>query len=283
MKCSEINIRDPFILIDDGRFYLYGTRAANFGQKTGGFDVYYSEDMEDWKGPFECFNSKENGLNSNVNWAPEVHKYRDAFYMFATFTKPNNLRGTYILKADNPMGPFKPHSDGAVTPYEWESLDGTFYIQDDKNYIVFCHEHTQIIDGTICFAELNDDLTQRISEPITLFSGSSPFWADKKPEGEHYTTDGPFMYKTFDGTLLMLWSSFIGHDYVQTVTRFKSGKIDLDFEQLYPIITGDGGHGMLFKANGKLYLTFHTPNQTGFERVKIVEVEDLGDKLKVKE
>lgn len=39
MKCSEINIRDPFVIWQDGTCYMYGTRAVNFGQKTGGFDV----------------------------------------------------------------------------------------------------------------------------------------------------------------------------------------------------------------------------------------------------
>jgi len=31
MKCSDINIRDPFVVYKDGTYYMYGTRAANFG------------------------------------------------------------------------------------------------------------------------------------------------------------------------------------------------------------------------------------------------------------
>ena len=45
MKCSDINIRDPFIVQKDGIYYMYGTRAANFGNRTGGFDVYTSADL----------------------------------------------------------------------------------------------------------------------------------------------------------------------------------------------------------------------------------------------
>ena len=282
MKCDEINIRDPFILNENGKYYLYGTRAANFGQKTKGFDVYVSEDLQNWSDPIICFNSEEHGLNRDVNWAPEVHKYNGAYYMFATFTKPNNLRGTYILKADNPLGPFVPHSDGAVTPYEWESLDGTLYVENGKPYIVFCHEHTQIIDGTICYAELSDDLTKRISEPVYLFSGSSPDWADVKKDGEHYITDGPFMFRTNEDSLLMIWSTFIGKNYVEALVRFKDGVLNTDFEHLKPIITDDGGHGMIFEANGKLYLTFHSPNQTDYERVRLIEIEDCGDEIRKK-
>ncbi|MGN0526020.1 MAG: family 43 glycosylhydrolase, partial [Acutalibacteraceae bacterium] len=150
MKSSEINIRDPFILCKCGIYYMYGTRANNFGMHTNGFDVYESRDLENWSEPKEVFNSDEFGLNTCVNWAPEVHEYKGSYYMFATFTKENGLRGTYILKSDTPNGKFKPHSNGAVTPYDWEALDGTFYVEDGTPYCVFCHEHTQILDGAVC-------------------------------------------------------------------------------------------------------------------------------------
>jgi len=282
LKCEDINIRDPFILNENGKYYLYGTRAANFGIKTGGFDVYISDNLVDWSDPKECFNSGNHGFNVDVNWAPEVHKYNGAYYMLATFTKPNNLRGTYILRGESPEGPFFPHSNGAVTPYEWECLDGTLYVENNKPYVVFCHEHTQIVDGAVCFAELSSDLKERISEPVTLFNGSSPYWADKKPEGEHYITDGPFMFRTKDNFLLMIWSTFISHSYVEAVVRFKDGILNNNFEHLYPIITDDGGHGMIFKSENKLYLTFHSPNKTDCERVRLIEISDRGNDISIK-
>lgn len=282
MKLSDINIRDPFILKEGDTYYLYGTRAKDFGQWVGGFDVYISTDLENWSEPVECFNSEQNGLNRCVNWAPEVHKYNGAFYMFATFTRENDLRGVFILKSASPLGPFEKHSQGAVTPDEWECLDGTLYI--DKNgvpYMIFCHEHTQIIDGTVCCIELSDDLTQAAGEPVYLFSGSSPDWADIKPEGEHYITDGPFMYTTKDGELLLIWSTFIDHKYAQCVAKSNNGRIDGKFVHLPPLVTNDGGHGMIFKADDKLTLTFHTPNQTCLERPVFRQLEDMGDTIKI--
>ena len=44
MKLSEINIRDPFILPFDNKYYMYGSRV---GVQTG-FDVYESADLKDW-------------------------------------------------------------------------------------------------------------------------------------------------------------------------------------------------------------------------------------------
>lgn len=280
MKADEINIRDPFVLYENGKYYMYGTRADNFGQKTGGFDVYVSEDLVNFAAPRECFNSEKYGLNRQVNWAPEVHKYHGEYYMLATFTKENGLRGVHILKAENPLGPFAPHSHGAVTPDEWECLDGTLYIgKNSEPYLVFCHEHTQIVDGTVCYQCLSDDLTCAQGEPVYMFSGSSPDWADKKPKGEHYITDGPFMFRTKDGKLLMMWSTFVKHKYCQCIARSANGEIDGEFQHLPPIITDDGGHGMIFKADDRLMLTLHSPNQTGLERPRFIELIDTGKEI----
>lgn len=286
LTCNDINIRDPFVLFDDGKYYMYGTRAKNFGIKVGGFDVYVSEDLENWSQPIECFNSDKHDMNIEVNWAPEVHKYKDNYYMFATFTRKScKLRGTYILKADNPLGPFTPHSKGIVTPEEWECLDGTLYIsKDGKPYVVFCHEHTQIINGTICYAPLSDDLTETIGDAITLFRASDPYWADKiDDEKEHRITDGPFMYRTKTGELLMLWSTFIKHQYAECLVKFTDGEIGMNFEHLPPLVDDDGGHGMLFNdKDGNLWLTYHSPNQTDYERPHFVSVEDAGNTIIIK-
>lgn len=226
MKLENINIRDPFVLAENGTYYLYGTRAENFGCKTGGFDVYTSTDLVNFSEAKECFNSEKYELNKEVNWAPEVHKYKGEYYMLATFTQENGLRGSYILKSDSPLGEFKPYSDGALTPQEWECLDATLYISKaGEAYLVFCHEHTQIIDGTICFVKLNKDLNAPISLPTKLFSGSSPYWADNKPSGEHYITDGPFMYRTSKSKLLLIWSTFVNHKYCQCVARSSDNEL----------------------------------------------------------
>lgn len=286
LTCKDINIRDPFVLCKDGRYYLYGTRAKGFGIKTGGFDVYVSDDLISWSRPVECFNSKEFGMNVMVNWAPEVHEYKGAYYMFATFTRKScGLRGTYILKADSPLGPFRPHSSGVVTPEEWECLDGTLYInKQGKPYIVFCHEHTQIIDGTICCAPLSEDLTSIAGEAVTMFKASEPYWADKsKSDKEHRITDGPFMYRTKTGELLMLWSTFIKKQYAECLVRFTDGELSMNFEHLPPLVDDDGGHGMLFNdLEGNLKLTYHTPNMTMLEHPHFVDVEDVGDSIKIK-
>lgn len=285
LGCDDINIRDPFVLCEDGKYYLYGTRAKNFGRHTGGFDVYTSTDLVNWSLPHQCFDSNAFDMNYEVNWAPEIHKYNGRYYMFATFTREDcKLRGTFILSSDSPFGPFAPHSNGIVTPKEWECLDGTLYVsKDGKPYIVFCHEHTQIIDGTICYAALSDDLKNMEGDPVTLFKASDPYWADKsKTPTEHRITDGPFMYRTKDDELLMLWSTFIKSQYAECLVRFNGGEIGTDFEHLPPLVDNDGGHGMVFRdLEDKLVLTYHTPNTTGSEHPYFVAISDKGDTLTI--
>ena len=74
MKCSEINIRDPFVLYENGKYYMYGTRAADFGKHTGGFCVYPSNDLKRWGGPAERFDSVIYGFKQEVKWGPVAHK-----------------------------------------------------------------------------------------------------------------------------------------------------------------------------------------------------------------
>ncbi len=281
MKKSEINIRDPFVLYEDGVYYMYGTRGKNFGVHTGGFDVYVSRDLENWEAR-ECFDSAAFGLNDGVNWAPEVHKYEGKYYLFATFNYEGKLRGTHILSSSSPLGPFEPHSDGQITKKEWECLDGTFYVEDGEPYMVFCHEHTQIIDGAICYVRLSHDLKRAVDEPVFLFKASEPYYANKCPEGTHYVTDGPFMYRGKNGRLFMIWSTFIDEKYAECLVRFNSGSIKGGFEHMPPLILNDGGHGMIFDSADGLYLTYHSPNSSLSERPFFRRIEDEGDTLAVK-
>lgn len=283
MKREQINIRDPFVVYENGKYFLYGSRALDFGCKTKGFDVYISKDLVDWSDPIACFNSEEYGLNTHVNWAPEVHKYNGKYYMFATFTQDNGLRGTYSLCSDSLLGPFVPHSNGALTPSDWECLDGTLYIDDfGTPYLVFCHEHTQITDGTICYVQLNKTLDAADGEAITLFAASSCSWIDPIDNG-HFVTDGPFMYRSKTNELFMIWSSFIKGNYAELVVKFKNKKLGLDFEHMKPLVDSDGGHGMIFSDDKNIYLTYHTPNTSLAERPEFCLIEDHGDFIRIKQ
>ncbi|MBQ3603597.1 MAG: family 43 glycosylhydrolase [Clostridia bacterium] len=281
MKNKDIHIRDPFILVHDGKYYMYGTRGKNFGQQTGGVDVYIGTDLENWSDPIEVFNSEKFGLNRQANWAPEVHEFGGKYYMFATFLKENDLRGTYILISDSPDGEFTPLTGKAITPWEWECLDGTFYVENGVPYCIFCHEHTQIYDGTVEYIQLSADLKEAVTEPKTLFKGSS-FLKKEATESDHNVTDGPFLFRKANGKLIMIWST-CHNGYLQCVAASSNGRIDGNWTHLPPMFEKDGGHGMIFTGlDGQLYLTLHCPNGQPNERPKFFEIEETEDSLQIK-
>ena len=265
MKRTDINIRDPFVLVYEGTYYLYGTRGATCWGPADGFDVYVSRDLEDWDGPFVCFHNDGSFWADRNYWAPEVYYYQGAFYMFASFKNPDVHRGTAVLRAESPLGPFVPHSDGCVTPKDWECLDGTLYISKaGKPYMVFCHEWVQAGDGEVNAIPLTDDLRAPAGEPRLLFHASDAEWCQVKPHSSGVSgcvTDGPFLWRTADGTLLCLWASFSEGGYTEGVAVSDNGEIDGKFTQVEPLFMDDGGHGMVFRAlDGQLYLTLHSPN-----------------------
>lgn len=269
MTNREINIRDPFVLPYEGRYYLYGTRGATCWGKADGFDVYVGEDLEHWEGPIEIFHKPEGFWADRNYWAPEVHVYQGEFYLFASFKSESACRGTQILKSPSPLGPFTLHSDGPVTPGDWECLDGTFYLSPDGvPHMVFCHEWLQVHDGTICSMELTPDLKGAAGEPRILFHATDAAWVRDAEGPGNYVTDGPFLHRLADGTLLLLWSSFGEEGYTEALAVSDNGDITGNWRQQEELLfRKDGGHGMIFSGyDGHLYLTLHTPNETLKER-----------------
>ena len=58
--------------------------------------------------------------------------------MLASFKAPTLRRGTQILRATSPRGPFTPLTDQPITPRDWDCLDGTLYLDpSDQPWMVF--------------------------------------------------------------------------------------------------------------------------------------------------
>lgn len=258
-------LRDPFVVVENGVYYAYGTGWVCYKNSSGSLSG-------DWVSLGKVAVDPDDVVD--CRWAPEVHRYGGKFYMFTTYlSNVTHHKGCVILVADTPEGPFVPLTGRAITPADWECIDGTFYVdKDGQPWMVFVHEWICTDDGCgrMAAAKLADDLTHFISTPIELFRADDPSWAHGK------VTDGCFLYPTADGQLLMLWSNWDDAGYCVGIARSADGTVDgtwtHDETLLYSKnMTGeyDGGHGMLFRdTDGQMYLSMHSPNDPNAGRME---------------
>lgn len=257
------SLRDPFILIEDGVYYAYGTGWVCYKNTSGSLDGAWEYLGQVAQDPEGCTDNR---------WAPEVHRYQGSYYMFTTyFSSKTGHRGCTVMRSESPEGPFVEISNGHLTPTDTNCIDGTLYVDPDgQPWMVYVDEWVDTVDnvGRMAAAKLSEDLTRFISEPIELFRANDPAWA------AHTVTDGCYLYTTQDGELLMLWSNFDQGGYCVGIARSSNGRIDgtwtQDESRLFSKwMTGeyDGGHGMIFTdTDGQMYLSIHSPNTATADR-----------------
>lgn len=290
-KTEDIHIRDPFILPVEktGVYYMYRTSTKD---GRGGVEAFKSRDLKEWTGPVRVLDLPEDNWITGGIWAPEVHKYKGGYYLFATINtdivwkrddtgRSYTFRGTQIFRADSPEGPFKAFAKVPHTPMDEMALDGTFWLEDGQPYMVYCHEWVQTVDGEMKAVKLKKDLSEPVGQPVRLFNASSAKWSTGP---DTFVTDGCFLYRTKTGKLLMLWSSFMNGEYAIGIAESVTGKVLGPWRQSdTPLFSRDGGHGMVFRTfDGRLCLVIHAPNSEN-ERARIFELEDTGDTLVLKE
>lgn len=143
---DSLQLSDPFILADEETqmYYLVGS----------GGSLWKSTNLKMWTGPYQYITVDTTSWIGTAPriWAPELHKYKDKYYCFVTFTNPKIIvdtvpnrynvqrRATHILTSDKVAGPYHPISDKNYLPEGWSTLDGSFWEEDGVPYMVFCHE-----------------------------------------------------------------------------------------------------------------------------------------------
>lgn len=295
---DSIRLSDPAVLADKktNMYYMTGT---------GGM-MWRSADLKLWEGPFRVTEFDANSWMGPrpMIWAAELHQTGDGwYYYFATFTnqavKIDTVRGNVIerrasqvLRADNPMGPYRAFGDVTYLPADRPTLDGTYWRdKDGKPYLVFCGEWLQNWNGTIEKIELKPDLSGTIGEPKVLFRASESPWSREKDEKGNVTwnkvTDGPFLFRTATGRLGMVWTSWVYDVYTQGVAYSESGTLDGPWVQEPEPITPPGfGHSMLFQRfDGQWVMSVHHHSKDARGRTVRIphffEVDLSDDKLKV--
>ena len=297
VSLKELSMSDPFIYPDpDTRTYWLTS--------TGG-SLYKSTDLEMWTGPYNVIDLSGTWMQGQFVAAAEIHKFNGKFYYAGTWNnhgicieqvpRRSNvpLNQTQLLVSDKIDGPYLPlvkDSTFCLGPTTWDIIDGTLYEENDTIYMVFVHEWTQLIDGTMAYMPLSKDLTHRTAEPTTIFRASEAAWSKEMNSiGEAtfgmkmpgWVTDGPQMFRTETGRLGMLWSSWGENRYAQGIAWSESGSIKGPWIQEEKAFKGDNsGHGMLFKTfEGQLLYSVHHSENNGPRKPEIWTVDASGDNL----
>ncbi len=218
LDIDSIHVRDPYIYAESSTltYYLYASLDTVIdGKERGGVVVCRSRDLKHWTLPQRVYTVRADNWLTGLVWAPEMHTYRDKYYLFLTLNgdvewkqrRPGwqkyLYRGVQTMVADSPMGPFHEMQTTPVTPMDEMALDGTLYVEDGKPWMVYCNEWVQRVDGTVRLVALSDDLSHAVSRPVDLFCASAAAWSNGMVAGEDstrfYVTDGPFLYRTRTG------------------------------------------------------------------------------------
>lgn len=294
---DSILLSDPAVLADSasGLYYMTGTRGQ----------LWVSPDLKMWSKPQSVANTASITWAGNRPdiWAAELHQLDGKYYYFATFTNNDTIvanvdgrdlprRSCYVLRADNPAGPYSAFGDEAYLPDSTLTLDGTLWVEPDGTpYMVYCGEWLSNGYGTMECIRLKRDLSGADGEPTVLFRASDSPWSREELTPGTVTpnrvTDGPYLFRTDTGRLGMLWTSWVFNSYTQGVAYSQSGTIQGPWEQQSePITPPNYGHGMLFKTfDGDWLLSCHSHADVDGRYVRVphfFEADLSGDSLKIK-
>lgn len=257
------HIGDPFVLLYEGRYYMYATGAPD------GFLYWVSDDMKSWQKGGYCYSNSPWAYE--CFWAPEVFLVNGKFYMFYTarWSKNNSLR-IGLAVADRPEGPFKDLKDEPFFDFGYAAIDATLLIDEDGKYYVYysrdCSEN--VINGVhtseIYGMQISPDFKKIIGEPKKLTTPDQPYEQFSGPEW--LWNEGPFVIKRAGKYLLNYSTNFYASKHYSLgvatsdspLGEFKKYKAPvLTFEHCESDFSGPGHNCIFTGKDGKLYTAFH--------------------------
>lgn len=176
---------DPSVIRVDDDYYMVNSSFQYFPC----IPISHSKDMVNWETIGYAISDTNNLDLSDINdshgiWAPDIFYYEGMFYIIATMRlndrrdKSHHARQQIIMKSKNPEGPYsKP------IWFDVNAIDPSLFVDDDgKKYMVIARAATAW--------ELNDDFTEVIDGPKTVWSGTG----ERCSEGPHVMKKDGYYY-----------------------------------------------------------------------------------------
>ena len=253
-EVSQVPLADPYILLEDGKYYAYGTHDAS------GIRCYSSDDLRTWKDEGQALN-KANTTEQQWFWAPEVYHKNGHYIMY--FSANEHL---FAATADSPKGPFK-----QVGSYQMEKLIGdekcidshVFFDDNGKAYVFF----VRFTDGNCIWqAELEDDYITPKEGTMRKCFAVSQSWENKMGrvnEGPNVLKVGKRYYLTYSGNDYRSQDYGVGYATTSNIasgtwTKYTGNPILCRFDDL----VGTGHHSLFYDKEGILRIVFHAHEST---------------------
>ncbi len=276
----EIFFADPTIYVENGTYYLTGTRGNVDG--TLGFSILESKDLKTWTPPTDAPDSVhmilpkgDQTFGTEGFWAPQLLKRNDTYYL--TYTANEQ---TVLAQSGSLLGPY---SQQEVTPIDGseKNIDSYIFKDDDGKYYLY---HVRFANGNYLWVAEFDMEKGRI-KPETLrkcFDQTEP-WEATPAYKSSPIMEGPTVIK-LKGKYYLFYSAnhFMNIDYAvgYAVADSPYGPWvkQKDSPIIHRSIVGENGagHGDLFEGlDGQLYYVYHVhfdQQQVGPRRTRIVPV-----------
>ena len=245
---GQLLLADPFILEEDGWYYIYGTHSND------GIVVYRSQDLKSWSDL--CGNAKgglalhkDDSWGEKWFWAPEVYKLGRKYIM--TYSAEEHI---CYAESDSPCGPFVQREK---RPYmEEKGIDSSIFWDKGKPYIFW----VRFQPYGIWVAELSSDMsTVKIESAKLVLKPESNTWEHVQAyvsegpcvilhEGKYYLTYSCNDYQSQDYAVGFAVSDNVMGPYV----HYEGNPI------LHRHLGYVGtGHHSLFKRGNGYYMVYH--------------------------
>ncbi len=244
----SVKFGDPYVLNDDGKYYMYGTG----GGARNGFAAYSSIDLVNWKHEGQVYHaSNVNGWSDSTAawdgayWAPEVYKFQGKFYMFYSAQwkqNPANELENFrvgVAVAESPTGPFIDLTNNPIFDPGYPIIDANvLFDRTGKIYLYYsraCYQHPvesevatlakqngwfdAIEESWVYGVELKPDFTGVKGEPVLLLRPPVSL-DDRQAEWESRSvtsrevnrrwTEGSFIFKNGETYYMMYSANYFG-------------------------------------------------------------------------
>lgn len=181
----EIFLGDPTILMENNKYYLYGSSAGGVDSTANGFSVYESSNLKNWVTKGYAL-KKGDAYGESGFWAPQVFKKDNLFYM--VYVANENIA---LAKSNSPLGPFKSKLKNYF-PSDTKLIDPFIFYDNNKWYLFHVR---RLVDGNeIYVIELNEDLSEFKRQTLTKCFSADKLWENS--DGiDSKSVQGPSVFK----------------------------------------------------------------------------------------